>query len=73
MKTKKFKITEYGNNPVSVYVTRNNDESDLNEVAEFLRDNYPDHESLNYIEENDFSVNQECKGYTYIFHKTKAK
>jgi len=72
MKTQKFQIREYGNNPVSVYVTVNgNDvESNLNEVSEFLRDNYPDHENLKYIEENDFHVNQECGGYTYIFHKT---
>jgi len=28
------------------------------------------YENLKYIEENDFHVNQECGGYTYIFHKT---
>lgn len=71
MKTEKFQIKEYGHDPVSVYVMTN-EEYDHLEVAEFLRDNYLDHERLEYIEENDFSVNQEL-GYKYvlIYHKSK--
>jgi len=68
MKTKKIQISEYGIDPISVCVTVDKNH-DLNEVTEFIRDNYSDHEKLEYIEENDFHVNQECGGYTYIFHK----
>ena len=68
MKTTKFEIKEYGDDPISVYVMTN-EKYDLNEVVEFLRDNYKDHEKLEFIEENDLSVNQEL-GYKYvvIFH-----